>query len=281
MTPPSADTLSYLMYAVFALGGLGIYFALPQEGRWPKRTGLILSLAALVGLFVLLGRSFILPAGTDAYFYICAAIALFGAARVITHHKPVYSAAYFVLVVVAVAGLAVLADAEFLAAALIIIYAGAILVTYAFVLMLAQAGTGANYDNQSHGPLGGVVAGFVLTGLITGALADLPTAPPAGAEIGALVAETTETEGVALPAGNTAAVGSVLMGKYVMPLEIGGMLLLIAMVGAVAIAKKPIPAEDRAAREGPRAEEPGAVGRRVKPFHDFLGAEPGEQQDGS
>ena len=60
-----------------------------------------------------------------------------GAIRVVTHPKPVYSALYFVLTVFASAGLFVLLWAEFMAAALVLIYAGAILVTYVFVIMLA------------------------------------------------------------------------------------------------------------------------------------------------
>ena len=73
------------------------------------------------------------------YFWIFSAIALVGAVRVVTHPRPVYSALYFVLTVFATAGLFVLLWAEFMAAALVLIYAGAILVTYVFVIMLAAA----------------------------------------------------------------------------------------------------------------------------------------------
>ena len=58
------------------------------------------------------------------------------------HPRPVYSAVYFVLVVLATTGLCVLAAAEFLAAALVIVYGGAIMVTYIFVIMLAQQAPG-------------------------------------------------------------------------------------------------------------------------------------------
>ena len=73
----------------------------------------------------------------NVYFWIFSAIAIFGAVRVVTHPRPVYSALYFVLTVFATAGLFILLWAEFMAAALVLIYAGAILVTYVFVIMLA------------------------------------------------------------------------------------------------------------------------------------------------
>ena len=56
----------------------------------------------------------------------------------ITHHRPVFAALYFVLVVLSSAGLFLMLEAEFMAFALIIVYAGAILITYVFVIMLAQ-----------------------------------------------------------------------------------------------------------------------------------------------
>src|SRR3989440_11180469 len=75
--------------------------------------------------------------GMGPFFWIFSAIAIIGALRVVTHPKPVYSALYFILTVFASAGLFLLLWAEFMAAALVLIYAGAILVTYVFVIMLA------------------------------------------------------------------------------------------------------------------------------------------------
>ena len=79
--------------------------------------------------------------GMGPYFWIFSTIAIGGAIRVITHTRPVYSALYFVLTVFASAGLFLLLRAEFMAAALVMIYAGAILVTYVFVIMLAAEGS--------------------------------------------------------------------------------------------------------------------------------------------
>lgn len=264
----SGDTLAYALYALFALGGLGVFFALPQEGRWPKRAAPLLGIPALAGLLVLLGREFV-PAGQHGfYFYLFAAVALYAAARVVTHPQPVYSAVYFVLVVVAVAGLMVLLAAEFLAVALIIIYAGAILVTYVFVMMLAHHGARADYDRATRAPFGAVLAGFVLTAAIAGAIGK-------GAATGTLTAaapsSTAPLAGHAqLPPGNTLAVGASVLSRYVVPLEIAGVLLLVAMIGALAVAKKHLPRDLTTAAGTPDPEPLGHAGRTAPPFDPQL-----------
>jgi NADH:ubiquinone oxidoreductase subunit 6 (subunit J) len=106
-----------------------------------------------------------------AFFIIFAAIAVVAAVRVVTHPRPIYSALYFVLVVLAVTGLCVLATATFLAAALVIVYGGAILVVYLFVIMLAQQGGMAPYDATSREPLAAVTLAFLIAAAATQAMA--------------------------------------------------------------------------------------------------------------
>ena len=89
---------------------------------------------------------------TGPFFWIFSAIALVSAVRVITHPRPVYSRLYFIMTVFATAGLFVLMYAEFMAAALVLIYAGAILITYVFVIMLASSAQ----SSESRGPLEGL-----------------------------------------------------------------------------------------------------------------------------
>src|SRR5450432_786146 len=126
------------------VAGVGTVFLLPSRREAPlhKIGGIILIAAAVIFSLLLVrwvaGSS---VGGMGPYFWIFSAIALFGAVRVITHSKPVYSALYFVLTVFASAGLFLLLWAEFMAAALILIYAGAILITYVFVIMLASEAT--------------------------------------------------------------------------------------------------------------------------------------------
>jgi NADH-quinone oxidoreductase subunit J len=125
---------TFLLTVVVALGGAGLYLAMPGGRLNAGRAGLVLLLGAAAAL---LGLVFPLaPGGAQTgWFAALSLIGLWGGTRVITHRRPVYSALYFVLVVVAVTGLLVISNAEFLAAALLIIYAGAILVTYVFVIM--------------------------------------------------------------------------------------------------------------------------------------------------
>jgi NADH-quinone oxidoreductase subunit J len=109
------------------------------------------------------------------FFVIFSLCAIGAAIRMVTHERPIYSALYFVLVVIASAGLLLMLEAEFMAFALIIVYAGAILITYMFVLMLANQAdtpdepyTQALYDRLPREPAVAVVVGFLLLCLITG-----------------------------------------------------------------------------------------------------------------
>jgi NADH-quinone oxidoreductase subunit J len=156
-----------------------VYFLLPKAGRSKTLIGAVFGLAAVAAFIILAATRIVAPDSGAVYFYVFATIAILAAARVITHPKPVYCAIYFVLVVVAVAALLVLQQAEFLAVALIIIYAGAILVTYLFVIMLAQQGGAPTYDRRSREPFRAVLAGFVLMAAVASKAADLPERPAA------------------------------------------------------------------------------------------------------
>jgi len=265
------DSLGYLLYGLFAIGGAGVYLALPRSGRSARTAGAILGLAAVALLIVLLAAQAV-PPQHSVYSYIFAALALLAAGRVVTHPKPVYSALYFVLVVVAVAFLAVLKHAEFLAVALIIVYAGAILVTYAFVLMLAQQSGAPPYDTRAREPFLAVLAGFVTMAAVAGQVGTLPpaTTPAGDPDPGIWLARGAESdmdpppepEPAAEPPGNTEAVGAALLTTYVVTLEVAGVLLLVAMIGAIVIVKKRVPSEEVIAEEKPL----GQIGREVPPF---------------
>ena len=99
--------------------------------------------------------------------------AIIGAVRLVTHPRPIFAAIYFVLVIVCSAGLFLVLRAEFMAFALIIVYAGAILITYLFVIMLAQEASAegeAEYDRIPREPVAALVVGFVLLASISDAL---------------------------------------------------------------------------------------------------------------
>ncbi len=249
------DYLTYGTYVVAAVGAAAVYLAMPKPGR-PRRALVValagLALGGLVAtLYALAGAS-----GDRLLFGILAVLAVGAAGRVVTHPKPVYAAIYFVMVVVCTAGLALLAGAEFLAAALVIVYAGAILVTYVFVIMLAQQpgsseaggfGSSLHYDTNAREPGMAVLAGFVLIATIGTVIVgrDWPSGPADGGM-----------------AGNTAALGEVLLSRFAVSVELAGVLLMVAMIGAIAIAQKRIPRADDEIETLP----PGEAGRRASPF---------------
>ena len=258
-----------ILYGLFALGSVGVYLALPGGRRSARNAGLLFGLAAIIGFVILtVGRLF--PEGSPAItFGLLAAAAVFGAGKLITHPKPVYSALYFILVVVSVACLMVLQEAEFLGIALIIVYAGAIIVTYVFVIMLAQQSGAPAVDARAREPLTAVLVGFVTMAAIAGQATHVPTSggdPRGPGPAARLVAEEStpadEAGDELLTGSNTAQVGFAMLSQYVVALEIAGVLLLVAMVGAIAMDRKRVPRDVPAAPVPP----PGQIGKEVPPF---------------
>jgi len=158
VTGPDSGVLPpVLILLMCAVAGIATVMLLPARRETPIRKlgGAVLIAAALIIAALLVRYAAHHGGGLGVYFWAFAAVALGGAVRVVTHPRPVYSALYFVLTVFASAGLFILLWAEFMAAALVLIYAGAILVTYVFVIMLASSaapdepGTGADADDDA------------------------------------------------------------------------------------------------------------------------------------
>lgn len=234
-----------VLLVLCVVAGVGTVLLLPgQRERSIRRIGGVVLLAAGLVLVALLVRQTDRTVG-DIYFWVFSAIAIIGAVRVITHDKPVYSALYFVLTVVASAGLFVLLWAEFMAAALILIYAGAILVTYVFVIMLAQqaraggGGTeeigGAEYDRMSREPVLATAVGFVLLGVLLFLIFDKTEGLTRLAGEAGQHAVTVEN--------STRALGTYLFTEQLVAFEVAGLILTLSMVGAVVIAKRRVTAE--------------------------------------
>ncbi len=167
-----------LLYIGCALGALGVIIAMPRRGANPQVIGGVLVGAALGAIFLAMGLGVGGSAGLDRLpninFYVFSFIAIGAALRVVTHPRPVYAALYFILTILASCGLYVILAAEFMAFALVIVYAGAILITYLFVIMLAteapteeEAESQPDYDRYSREPIGAAVAGFVLLATLT------------------------------------------------------------------------------------------------------------------
>ncbi len=224
----AAPVLHPALILLLCLGaGIGTVLLLParRERSW---RGIGAAIVAAVGLIAgaLIARSS--AAGAGVYFWIFAAVAVIGALRVITHPRPVYSALYFVLTVLASAGLFVLLWAEFMAAALVLIYAGAILITYVFVIMLAAQATPegiAEYDAHSREPILACTAGFALMGVLLFVIFDKAQSLPPGA---ITYASTTED------------LGRYIFNHQIVNLELAGLILTVSMVGAIIIARRRI-----------------------------------------
>jgi NADH-quinone oxidoreductase subunit J len=309
--------LLYTASVISIIGAVALWRLIRPGGLSWRIPAAVLALAAFVGLLANVGLAL---AGEsrrpEAFFTIFSVIAIASGVRMITHHKPVYSALYFVLVVLSSAALFLLLEAEFMAFALVIVYAGAILITYMFVLMLAQQ-TGdpgqesgaAEYDVNPREPTAAAVVGFIMLALLSSMIydgvADLPVPssaqearvatwraldamPARQREIIARVAPDAQTvfdeqgrmlrlrDGRAsievIPSGsnqrreielgdeympsNVELVGLDLIAKFPVSLELAGVILLMAMYGAVILARRQIELGEDEVREAaglPRA----------------------------
>lgn len=147
------------------LGLMGLWLLLPP-GRGRRRWLGALPLAAAGGL--ILGQGPWLQSWAAEMIYgSMAAAALVGAVGTVVSRQPIYSAAWFALSIAGAAGLMLVNWAEFLAVAVLIVYAGAILVMFLFVLMLSQPDGRAAHDRNGWEPLVSAATGAVLVGVLT------------------------------------------------------------------------------------------------------------------
>jgi NADH-quinone oxidoreductase subunit J len=167
------------LYAASAICAVGLFLLLRQPTGKVRLGATILGLAGLAWLLVQ-GVQASGAVGLDprvAIMSLAVAMATAAAVRVITTTRPVFAALYFVLVVVAGAVAYLVMGAEFMAFSLIIVYAGAILITYMFVLMLAQQAPDADgpsvaYDRVAREPAAAVLCGFVLLAALASVVGD-------------------------------------------------------------------------------------------------------------
>jgi NADH-quinone oxidoreductase subunit J len=306
-------------YVACVVGAAAVYLLLKPANRAMKTAGVLLGLGAFAWLLIAASRVLAQSAPLngnaksdglhlDWYFILFSAIAVASAVRMITHSRPVYAALYFVMVVLSSAGLFLILQAEFMAFALIIVYAGAILITYMFVLMLAQQapsdGSGTRtaqpeYDRIPREPGMAATVGFIMLAVFTHMIFDgagevqppldivsanaaawetLEQMPKYAQEVvdralpGARLAEnwyvhvedgtpwidvikpgedhpsSLELPQDAFPS-NVQIVGLDLVAKFPVSLELAGVILLLAMFGAVVLARKQIELGEDEVRE--------------------------------
>lgn len=155
----------WLLVLPMVLGAVAVARLMPKG---EQRSSLVARLLGLVSIG-LVGGMLLKPTGSvlsDVLFYLFAGVAVIAATLMITNRNPAYSALWFALVTLAVCGLFLLQSAPFLASATVIVYAGAIIVTFLFVLMLAQQAGATNCDQQSRQPAIATFTGFILLGAL-------------------------------------------------------------------------------------------------------------------
>ncbi len=170
----------------------------------------------------------------DIVFYVFAAVVIGGAFGVVLSRSPVGSLLFMVATLASLAGIYVLLEAHFLAAVQVMVYAGAIMVLFLFVIMLLNLGHDYRRDLK-----GGAFA--VIAFAVIGALAGLLVHQVGGAGSAANTVMTSGGRSIDLAVARYGAVGAIarpLFTEYVVPFEITGILLLVAVVGAIALAKR-------------------------------------------
>lgn len=191
-------------------------------------------------------------------FYLFAAVTVAAATMVIASRNPVHSVLFLILAFFSSAGLFVLMGAEFLAMILVIVYVGAVAVLFLFVVMMLDI----NFVELRQGflqylPVGGLVVLILLVELflIIGGWVSAPQATQ--------VAATPIVEGVT----NTRAIGQVLYTKYIYLFQVAGLILLVAMIGAIVLTLRHRPGVRRQSpvRQLDRRRDQAVELKKVKP----------------
>jgi NADH-quinone oxidoreductase subunit J len=177
-------------------------------------------------------------------FYYLATVTIVTGVFAITLRSPVHCGLALVAMLIHMAGFFVLLNAEFIAAVQVIVYAGAILVLYLFVIMLLNLKSDERVFHKRY-----IGVGLIATAIIAQVAVLVFRSPYAG-----MTGDATPE--VVLGVGQTKAIGIVMFRDYLLPFELIGLYLLAAIVGAIVLAKTPA-ASDRLAQAGNSAPSHG------------------------
>jgi len=167
------------------------------------------------------------PVATTFFFYFLSGIALVSGILVITRRNPVHSALALILALLAQAGLYLMLYAPFVAGVQIILYAGGIMVLFLFVIMLVNLERARREEQFNKQWLVGTAAAAALGFLFVTVYMKGNALWP-------------QSAGLPVESSNTQEVGTLLYGQYMFAFEIASLLLLVAIIGAVVMAKKRI-----------------------------------------
>jgi NADH-quinone oxidoreductase subunit J len=197
---------------------------------------------------------------TALFFYLFAAVAVAAAVMVITSRNPVHSVLFLILCFFNAAGLFILLGAEFLAMILVVVYVGAVLVLFLFVVMMLDIDFAELRQGMlNYLPIGGTIGLILLVELVL-ALGTWASLPEAGRFVAAPTPPLASTT-------NTEALGQILYTKYVYFFQAAGLILLVAMIGAIVLTlrhKEGVKRQD-IARQVARAPHTAIEIRKVRP----------------
>jgi NADH-quinone oxidoreductase subunit J len=159
-----------------------------------------------------------------AIFFVLAALAVLGALSLIFQRHPIHSALSLIVVMIALAGLYLLMGAEFVAAVQIIVYGGAIMVLFVFVIMLLNVGVEERTNVSKLAGVAGVPLAVALLGFLAAAIARSNESAQTGLQSGTLA--------------NTKEISTMLFREFVYPFELTSFLILVAILGAIVLAQR-------------------------------------------
>ncbi|WP_367067792.1 NADH-quinone oxidoreductase subunit J [Oryzisolibacter sp. LB2S] len=188
------------------------------------------------------------------FFYLFSAVLLFAAFRVVTARNPVHAVLHLILAFTQAAGIWLLLKAEFLAIALVLVYLGAVMVLFLFVVMMLDI----RFDIVrkgfwNHFPMAaliGALIAFEMAAILMTGFRGVEEAKPAPALL--------DAAGQVLPYSNTQALGRLMYTEYLYPVEVAAVILLVAMIAAIALTlreRKDVKANDATAQLRARASE--------------------------
>ena len=160
-------------------------------------------------------------------FFVLAALAVLGALNLIVQRHPIHSALSLIVVMVALAALYLSMGADFVAAVQIIVYGGAIMVLFVFVIMLLNAGVEERTNASKLAGIAGIPLAVALLGFLAAAIARSPGSPEAASQTRALA--------------DTHSISMMLFSNFVYPFELTSFLILIAIIGALVLAQRERP----------------------------------------
>lgn len=259
------------------LGAAGMWLLLPRGGGRGRWLGALLGLASL-GLLASLMPSLGEAAG-KVVFFVLAAITVVAAVAAVTFRSPVYCAIWFALSLLGTAGLFLFQGAQFLGVATIVVYAGAILVTFLFVLMLAQPEGTAFYDRISWEGLLSACTGALMVGVLTLTLVGVLGSPVPDDRPVPIFSADERHEQILSPQ-HMAHLGGELFSRYLIAVEVAGTLLLVALVGAVSIVAQAGKEANTTARAVPQRLDPWIVTTAGAPPAEDRRAPAAEHREG-